>query len=533
MRRVIGSRMTTPEVRLRIDRSVAPGVSHCDIWPQAARYRPCNMHRTLKQTGKAQGSKAFSRMVACDNLILVEELGVETIKEPARRARELDSLSTPTYAFNIVSLFRLYDLAIALIILISKNWRLCSQLGFSAQQHRTEDAGDMVLDLDSDELGFVKLSDAKRSGDVDMTDADLFEDKSSAASPEERLNEDAQLHGIVQNRQASLDPILEQSQRPTGRKYIVAVDFGTTTSSVAFVRVNPDELEDLIPPERILCINKYPETAPGRTAIEHADNTTVPTELWYETKTAGEKHNGVASVTNDADLDDGYDSPLDNGANAASTHGSSHENEVPATQSKRAASRQVPVWGYGVQSKIALPDEESAQPIHITRFKLLLDEDKNTEGLRRQTLTDLDALKAARIVKGPVDIIADFLQLLFKHTKDQLVNVHDLCNEDTVQFVLCVPTMWTEKACRVMQEAMLRAIEASQLRRLENGGIKDLFIVAEPEAAAAYALSQYADRLFPGETFLVLDCGGGTVDAISRFSLSPRKCIFLIRLANR
>ena len=64
---------------------------------------------------------------------------------------------------------------------------------------------------------------------------------------------------------------------------------------------------------------------------------------------------------------------------------------------------------------------------------------------------------------------------------------------------------------------MQRAIKASHLRRLANGGVKDLFIVAKPEVAAAFVISQplYAKFIHVGERFALLDCGGRTVDAIT------------------
>jgi molecular chaperone DnaK (HSP70) len=116
-----------------------------------------------------------------------------------------------------------------------------------------------------------------------------------------------------------------------------------------------------------------------------------------------------------------------------------------------------------------------------------------------------------------VDIIAEYLGQLFKHTKTRLTAFHGLRENSHVELVLCVPTSWTDKACRVMQEALATAIQTSQLTKLNNGIIDDLFIVAESEAAATYAIEDHESsfKMITDEPFLLLDCGGGTVDAIT------------------
>ncbi|ESZ91711.1 hypothetical protein SBOR_7906 [Sclerotinia borealis F-4128] len=52
------------------------------------------------------------------------------------------------------------------------------------------------------------------------------------------------------------------------------------------------------------------------------------------------------------------------------------------------------------------------------------------------------------------------------------------------------------------------------IQRSELGSVNNLFLVSEPEAAAAYVLanSPTIDWIKPGETFILLDAGGGTVD---------------------
>lgn len=392
------------------------------------------------------------------------------------------------------------------------------------------DNNNMFFDQDLDDAGFTRLSRRNQSVDVDMPDAEAVHEKSHAErvprDPSDRFpSEDIDVIDQISTTNGT------RQTESIGRKFIIALDFGTTTSSIAFVCVDPSEPEDLIPSQRIQCIDHYPDTPRGVSASAHAGNTTVPTELWYATKTADIGHNGAGTDMVDPDADDGNDSPLDDGARGSTPPDSDHERYSPLPPPKQEAKRHPPIWGYGVQKKISMLDEVGVKSIHMSLFKLLLDEDTRSEELRQRAWSAFKILKLARLVREPEDVISDYLELLFRHAKSRLVNFYDLQDVDDVQFVLCVPTMWTEKACRVMQNAMMRAIEVSQLGRLENGCIKDLFIVSEPEAAAAYALSDisYASRIHPGETFLVLDCGGGTVDAISKSSNPCSACFICPR----
>lgn len=179
--------------------------------------------------------------------------------------------------------------------------------------------------------------------------------------------------------------------------------------------------------------------------------------------------------------------------------------------------RPQPIWGWGFHKKMAAHDATAHKGKHVSEFKLLLDESEEAKGLRTQAYKDLRAMSLMKLAHTPVDIIADYLERLLKHTKDQLTEFHGLRDENPVEFVLCVPVKWSYKASWRMQEAMHRAIEASGLGRLDNGGIKGLFIVSEPEAASTFVISQSDSARFLnlGETIVLLDCGGGTVDAIT------------------
>lgn len=76
-----------------------------------------------------------------------------------------------------------------------------------------------------------------------------------------------------------------------------------------------------------------------------------------------------------------------------------------------------------------------------------------------------------------------------------------------INYVITVPAMWTEAAV------------AKTRKCAEKAGMGEgsaLQIVTEPEAAAVYALHVAAPYdLTVGDTFVVCDAGGGTVDLIT------------------
>jgi hypothetical protein len=66
---------------------------------------------------------------------------------------------------------------------------------------------------------------------------------------------------------------------------------------------------------------------------------------------------------------------------------------------------------------------------------------------------------------------------------------YDFSDACPVEFVLCVPPIWTLKASRIMQANIKRAIHESGFGSVENDSVNNLFIVSEPEAAAAHVLA--------------------------------------------
>ncbi|KAF4628841.1 hypothetical protein G7Y89_g9311 [Cudoniella acicularis] len=106
-------------------------------------------------------------------------------------------------------------------------------------------------------------------------------------------------------------------------------------------------------------------------------------------------------------------------------------------------------------------------------------------------------------------LTADYLGAIKKHLTYILqMQLGELQAKETpLQFILTVPAVWSE----VAKEKTLAAAETAGL-----GDDAPILMVSEPEAAATYALQrQDLNYLKPGDTFVVCDAGGVTVDLIS------------------
>lgn len=87
-----------------------------------------------------------------------------------------------------------------------------------------------------------------------------------------------------------------------------------------------------------------------------------------------------------------------------------------------------------------------------------------------------------------------------------------------VDFVFTIPAEWPPNTTRIMRQC---AYNAGLLTYFNS---KNIEFTTEPEAAALHCLSVVKEhKLKPGDSFLVADCGGGTVDLTSRKLLPENK----------
>ncbi|PMD44863.1 hypothetical protein L207DRAFT_240865 [Hyaloscypha variabilis F] len=310
-------------------------------------------------------------------------------------------------------------------------------------------------------------------------------------------------------------PKILDSGTPSGglandKRFIIAIDFGTTFSSVSFLALPRDTRINDEPNahnylDEIKTIVNYPH---GQTFAYLASRKEVPTEVWYAKKayldeTLLEATNRPSYIIAIDDL--GGDQKHNKNQDSDEDVDMEIDEDTDDVENKDT------LWGYEVQTELRFPDTNRNQNRRMSRFKLLLDESNLTKKVRVDLKPNLKELKRKKIIKIKEDVIADYLKYLLSHVKNELNRDYGFSKTCPVEFVLCVPSTWTPKAGRIMQKSLEIAIRESGFGNLENDSIDNLFIVSEPEAAAAYLLAS-TTAFSPEEVFVVLDAGGGTVD---------------------
>jgi hypothetical protein len=275
--------------------------------------------------------------------------------------------------------------------------------------------------------------------------------------------------------------------------FVVATDFGTTFSSMAFAKRHRGQVDPKV-------IYNYPvdPRTNGKPSFE------VPTESCYP-DIANYREFGDHSMMTPLDEDDGgnildddddTDELLPYVQSEEHSDGQEEEDlgEEPETYVRETVERTENgnelldfLWGYETQdiktqAMLLFPGVDRSQLKRISRSKLMLDDSIKTQQARDKLRPILSQLKRRGIIRNDEDVIADYLSRLFMHAKEELLK-DGLSESDSIEHVLCVPNAWSSKACRTMQRAMETAICRSGLGSLDN-----LFIVAEPEAAATFVL---------------------------------------------
>ncbi|CAG8462049.1 8840_t:CDS:2 [Gigaspora margarita] len=142
--------------------------------------------------------------------------------------------------------------------------------------------------------------------------------------------------------------------------------------------------------------------------------------------------------------------------------------------------------------------EFQPQNYMIERFKLYLDDSNSEKPWLPETF---DYRKA----------ITDYLKKLKGVIEETLDKRWPGLRMSQVQFILCVPAEWGPHTKAIMRDCAYKAelLDASLYSHLE--------FTTEPEAAALHCISVIKEhRLREEDTFLVVDCGGGTVDLTMR-----------------
>ncbi|KAJ3028403.1 hypothetical protein HDV00_010396 [Rhizophlyctis rosea] len=133
----------------------------------------------------------------------------------------------------------------------------------------------------------------------------------------------------------------------------------------------------------------------------------------------------------------------------------------------------------------------------IRHFKLLLDPNYNTLTTAPNLPAGIDAIK----------VVADYLSCLRDHILRTLRSKFGdtVANEDILYVFTC--PVWSDLGKNNLRQAAARAGYIPMADLMSSR----LMIVTEPEAAALYVCKNGAD-IQHGETLMVIDAGGGTVD---------------------
>ncbi len=176
------------------------------------------------------------------------------------------------------------------------------------------------------------------------------------------------------------------------------------------------------------------------------------------------------------------------------------------TQLIYAPNGKVSAWGFEARKKLVdLRNNAEAEGKYdfFPSFKMELHQGLN------QT-NDIPMITAQSGKKYLVtDLISDYLSLLKDEVMKELMhNTAGYINTSEIRWCLTVPAIWTDKDKQLMREAARKAgligFGYDEDRRLE--------LTLEPEAAAIHCLKNAKFGLEAGDSFMVVDCGGGTVD---------------------
>ncbi|KAK2753355.1 hypothetical protein FQN55_003484 [Onygenales sp. PD_40] len=158
-------------------------------------------------------------------------------------------------------------------------------------------------------------------------------------------------------------------------------------------------------------------------------------------------------------------------------------------------------WGFQIKH---------GQERHIW-FKLDLDPDNSRTGKLTQlsrTLKDL-FVSPPEYQRSTEDIVAAYLTGLRRHAVAHLEKLYGqaVIKECQLDWIITVPAVWSDNAKKKTRNAALRA---------GMGDTTSLQMTSEPEAAAVYALKALdPHHIKVGESVVICDAGGGTVDLIT------------------
>lgn len=370
---------------------------------------------------------------------------------------------------------------------------------------------------------------------IDPGPEPLFEEHSQDSDVEMTIEDEDQ--GPSQDEAEAHDPV----NNIEDDRIIVAIDFGTTFSSVAYATLERGVSPEDVDIRNVKCIGNYPGYEPPLGVLDVRYE--VPTELWYdygqmERPACSSAFTDHQDCHSEAETVSSSDEDEENNGTSQNNHTQPYDDgdgfeRVPNKQDQKTKlTRATQYWGYRVQQQLNSKNisKDDARP--LTKFKLSLEQKSETNNIRTEVSTTLNILIGNNVIRNDTDIYAHYLTHLLKHTKEQLLLTNDFHSDMLIHFVLCVPAKWPMRACRIMQTAMETAVVEAGLGGRCESSLHNIFMISEPEAAAECILAEARSELFVSkiysdrfnltnsdakhnESVVVIDAGGGTVDAVT------------------
>ncbi|KAJ4401976.1 hypothetical protein N0V85_005400 [Neurospora sp. IMI 360204] len=188
----------------------------------------------------------------------------------------------------------------------------------------------------------------------------------------------------------------------------------------------------------------------------------------------------------------------------ADNYSSSNEEKTPTTLSF-IDPNQVN-WGYSV------PKDAD----QVKWFKLLLLDEEDLPADVRVSSRIVEAREyLRRHNKTPIEAIAVYLRCLWNHSIQRITESvsRALVNYSKFHVVMTLPAIWPDYARARMREAA----NLAGILGPRAAGETELTFLSEPEAGAIATFADMEGRqdVKTGDTFVMVDCGGGTADVIS------------------
>lgn len=150
-------------------------------------------------------------------------------------------------------------------------------------------------------------------------------------------------------------------------------------------------------------------------------------------------------------------------------------------------------------------------------FKLLLDPTQATKyDDPSLASSESHGVLTRPINKKPVEICADYLTEVANFAYQSIVKriSAEVLQATPIEFWFTVPAVWSDKA---KADTLRAARMAARQAKLKLHAQSQVMLIREPEAAAIATLSFYTQggtdhQVQIGDSIMVCDCGGGTVD---------------------